>query len=117
MSVFFFEGLPCNCSKQLYLGFLCVIVLMTERKAFDYKHMFRVLKDNAVRLQLAFQPTQITTDFEPALLSVINAEVSLLLSDLPESLVFFLPLLSFRTSSTRAAIFTIRKPSIEESKH
>ncbi|CAF1166798.1 unnamed protein product [Adineta ricciae] len=55
-------------------SFLCVIVLMTERKAFSYKHMFRVLRSNAVRLQLGFEPTKITTDFESALINVIKAE-------------------------------------------
>ena len=61
-------------------------MLATERKALSYKHIFRVLKDNAAHLQLDFQPTHITTDFEPALVNVINIEVVLLSCDLSESL-------------------------------
>jgi hypothetical protein len=90
---------------------------MTERKAFDYNHMFSVLKNHAVRLKLVFQPTRVTTDFEVTLISVVNAEVIFFLSELSEIQFLFLSLFSSQMLTTNVATFTIHRPSIAEFRH
>ena len=51
-------------------------MLMTEHKASLSRHMFGIFKDHASRLNLAFEPTRVPTDFEKALNGVIKTEVS-----------------------------------------
>ncbi|CAF1356593.1 unnamed protein product [Adineta ricciae] len=55
-------------------NFLCVLALLTGRFAAIYKDLFMILTQHANRLGLHFSPSQITTDFEPAMISAVADE-------------------------------------------
>ncbi|CAF0790236.1 unnamed protein product [Adineta steineri] len=55
-------------------SFVCVIALLGGQSSIIYKELFSILTKHADRLDLAFRPEKITSDFEPALIKTI-AEV------------------------------------------
>ena len=58
-----------------WIGLPVVYCLMSNRKASTYTELFRRLKQEAGAMNEEFQPKQIVTDFETALLPVIRQEV------------------------------------------
>lgn len=67
-------ALLCRITK-FYIGFVCVIALLSAKTAFIYKELFGILTNHARRLELQFRPSKITTDFETALIKTISEEV------------------------------------------
>ena len=63
----------------LYVDLPCVIGLLPGRTAAVYKHVFNLLDAAAARLNLVFEPTNIMSDYEKALIKTIAAHVNIVL--------------------------------------
>ncbi|CAF0856064.1 unnamed protein product [Rotaria sordida] len=55
-------------------SFVCVFAVLCGRSTVIYKELISVLHQHARRLDLQFRPTNITTDFEPALIKTVADE-------------------------------------------
>ena len=63
----------------LYVDLPCVIGLLSGRTVAVYKHVFNLLVAAAGRLNLVFQPTNIMSDYEKALIKTIASHVKIVL--------------------------------------
>ena len=63
--------------SSLCVAFPCVFGLLPNRLKTTYHHMFQELKSLATQMQLPFTPKLVMSDFEPGLINVVKAEVSL----------------------------------------
>ncbi|CAF0869389.1 unnamed protein product [Rotaria sordida] len=56
-------------------NFVCAIAVLGGRSGIIYKELFSILTQHAHRLNLQFRPSKISSDFEPALVKTVAAEL------------------------------------------